>query len=152
MRALLAAALLPLVSTITGCGPDHLGRSDQPLTVAEVARRGDLKFPFPVGAHNIYYGVYHDWQVFELIVRFDLPPAECPAAVVAILQREVQPVSAQTEMVLPQCSSLSPALWFEGQRVAAGGWRAGGELDGSGSEPVVWVDLALGRVYYREAD
>ena len=149
MKALLFVAVLSLVASISGCGPDHLGRSDQPLTLTEVVRRGDLNFPFPADAHNIYYGIYHDWQVFELIVRFDLPPAECRSAVETILKQEVVPVAAQSEMVLPACSCLSPVPWFEGQRVAVGGWRLG-DLDDSGEKPAVWVDLSLGRIYYRE--
>lgn len=161
MKSLLLTVLFwPLL--LGGCGADVF-RADKPLTLEEVRRRAELDFPLPASAHHIYYGWFSEFQPFEMLVRFDLPPAECPAAVEAILRWHRQgfwstsrqplevPAREETAMVLPASGYLHPVPWFDGQRIAPGGLRVG-EADGGTREPALWVDLSVGRIYYRTTD
>src|SRR4051812_33992433 len=65
---------------LTACSPSQPTRGkryDKPLTYAQAAKEQDITFPLPASAHNIYYGIYGEWQAYTLIVRFDAPVQDC---------------------------------------------------------------------------
>ena len=61
------------------------------------------------------------------------------------------PVRVEAVETLPLSNYLQPVPWFDAQQVSPGGLRVG-EADGGTREPALWVDLTVGRIYYRTTD
>src|SRR5690242_4030484 len=77
-----ASRLIPafVCLTLAGCGSDQLAhgkRYDKPMTYEQASTEKDVAFPLPPSAHNIYYGVYGEWQAYTMIARFDAPTQDC---------------------------------------------------------------------------
>lgn len=74
-KFLLLAACLFLASCRKK--PDYVKHYDKPLTYSQAIKEKDIDFPLPVSSHDIYYGMYADWQAHTLIVRFTAPLHDC---------------------------------------------------------------------------
>jgi len=148
------AALFAMI--ITGCGPDELTRVDNPITYAEAKKRKDINFPFPASSHDIYYGVYGNWQEFTLIVRFDATLQDCTNAIRnliafddAMMKRTSSyPRSSFTHIDPVDTGSIKSAPWFAPNMITNGIYTG----ENGSHTPEIWVDLDKGRFYFKETD
>ena len=138
---------------LSSCGgPDLLVRVDQPISLSEARKRAESDFPFPPTAHGIYCAFYGDWQVYESIVRFEAPPADCEATIARAINwvRKSGTASSGVEIkpfegLLPSSTLLKPVPWFDEFRVNRGVYVE----DDRGNTVTIWVDLDAGRFFYR---
>jgi hypothetical protein len=147
---------LPLLCLLLcSCGPDVLIRADHPLTRAEVRSRGELDFPFPESAREIYYAIYADSQPSEYLIRFDAPPAECEATVSRALAWNAAGARIPRDYAprpftgrISTSTYLHPVPWFDGSIIQSGLFAG----EDSSHAPNIWIDLVAGRFYYRSTD
>ena len=148
---LLATSLI-----LTGCGPDELTRCDKPITYAQAIAKHDINFPFPASRHDIYYGIYGDWQAFTLLVRFEAPVQDCLKHIDTMIawddkmgnRTSSYPRVAVTHVDRVDAGNLKPAPWFAPDTITNGIY-AGTNWSHT---PQIWVDLEKGVFYFKETD
>jgi len=151
--------LVVLGLALTGCHPgqpSHGKRYDKPMTYEEASKEKDIAFPLPRSAHNIYYGIYGEWQAYTMIARFDAPTQDCLKHIDAVLawddktynRTSSYPRVTVTNVEPVDAGFLTPTSWFTPDKIAHG-VHVG---EGGSHVPQIWVDLDKGTFYFRETD
>jgi hypothetical protein len=144
---------------LTSCSPNqpaHSKRYDKPLTYSQATKEKDITFPFPESAHNIYYGIYGEWQAYTMIVRFDAPVQDCLKHIDTVLawddktygRTSSYPRVTVTNVERVDAGFLTPTSWFTPDKITHG-VHVG---KGGGHVPQIWVDSDRGTFYFRETD
>lgn len=137
---------------------------DEPMTLAEARRHSTL--PFPESATNIRYACYSEFIAYIEVLRFEAPADDCKAfAEKAIAKHNTENPDRRTQTLRPMPASnrilaadqlaapnktLEPlkAPWFTPYTIRSG--MIAGE---SGShQPMIWIDLEKGTLYYLLTD
>jgi hypothetical protein len=126
------------------------------MTYEQASREKDIDFPLPTSAHNIYYGIYGDWQAYTMIARFDAPTQDCLRHIDAVLawddktynRTSTYPRVTVTKVEPVDAGFLTPTSWFTPDKIKQG-IHVG---EGGGHVPQIWVDLERGTFYFRETD
>ena len=144
---------------LTACrpAPAVLGkRYDKPMTYSQASKEKDIDFPLPESAHNIYYGIYGEWQAYTMIVRFDAPVRDCIKHIDTVLawddknynRTSSYPRVTVTKVEPVDAGFLTPTSWFTPHKIAHG-IHVG---EGGGHVPQIWIDTDKGTFYFRETD
>jgi hypothetical protein len=150
---------LAVCLSFTACTPSQQAvgkRYDKPLTYARATEENDITFPFPESAHDIYYGIYGEWQAYTMIVRFDAPVQDCIKHIDSVLawddrtynRTSSYPRVTVTHVEPVNAGFLTPTSWFTPDKIKHG-IHVG---EGGGHVPQIWVDLDRGTFYFRETD
>jgi len=145
--------------SLTACAPTqpaHGKRYDKPLTYAQATNEKDIIFPFPESAHNIYYGIYGEWQAYAKIVRFDAPVQDCLKHIDTVLawdDKNYNRTSSYPRVTVTNVEPVdagfpTPISWFKPDKITHGI-----HVGESGSHvPQIWVDSDRGTFYFRLTD
>jgi hypothetical protein len=152
----LRVASVAVCFCLTACGPDHVKRYDKPLTYAQAAKEREIDFPLPASSHDIYYGMYADWQAYTLVVRFEAPVDDCikhMATAVAWNDKVYKRTSSYprvsvTNVDYVNAGGLDPVPWFTPHTITHGLFTG----TNSSHTPEIWVDLDKGIFYFKETD
>jgi hypothetical protein len=134
----------------------HGKRYDKPLTYTEASQKKDITFPLPTSAHNIYFGIYGEWQAYTMIVRFDAPVQDCIKHIDTVLawdDKNYSRTSSYSRVTVTNVEPvdagfLTPTAWFTPDKITHG-IHVG---EGGSHVPQIWVDSDKGTFYFRETD
>jgi len=119
-------------------------------------KKKDIDFPLPSSSHDIYYGMFAEWQEYTCIVCFEAPVEDCIKHIATVLawddgvyhRTSSYPRLSVTNVETDDAACLKPAKWFTYQEIAHGIYSG----TNASHSPQIWVDVDKGVFYFRETD